>query len=478
LGTARVLKIVGVVFLVLVGALLATEQTRVLGIVLPVAGLLAIAALVNPVFLVLAYVATRPLADAVVFVPVGGFRLGELWGAGLVVVLVAYGFTAGVRGRPSGSRWLIPLSFFFALALASLTRSAELTDAVSGLVKVGSWILLALTCEQIASTAAGQRLIARTGVAIAVLTLVVIGVAVVQNQYGAAYYAGGAAYDTVGQGPHGLASMAVMSSVFVWAGAMYSRRRLLYTGIAALLGAAIVLSLVRTTFLAFVLLALWFTWWSLRSRRPSVVVAALAALAGVAVAVYLLQGELLSRLSDLSSLTSGGSIGEAAGSGRIGIWTALFRSATSSAQTLLLGQGADASSQVALASVGDDFWAHNDFLEFLVTGGVGLAVLHLMTLVWLLSPGLSLSRDRRQSREVRDVARLLTVAGLAYMLMAFFNGMAFYLSASLVAAMFAGLALGLRRTPGASFLDVNTPSNSLDDEASRMLEEESVSTDE
>ena len=442
-----------VVGLILVGVLLAIESTRAIGIVVSVIPLLLLALFANPVLFVLLYVGMRPLVDSVVFLRAGGYTFGVVWGALLMVVLAIYWFTRGIRRPIHGASWLVPTGFVLAYALFTLTRGGDALAVLSNCIKLASWVLVALTCEQIASTAKGQRLIVRAGTLMAVLTVAVIVFAVVKNQYGAAYYAGDNSYDTAAQGPHGLASLAVLTSVFVWMGAMRDRRRGVYVALAGLLGVAVALSFVRTTFLAFALITVWFLLWSLRSRRPSAVIAAFAATLAVFAAVYAFQDAMLGRLSDLSSLASGGGVEFSTGSGRIGLWQAVWQSATASPEALLLGQGAGASGRAAAAVTGTVFWAHNDFLEFLITGGIGLLVLHILTLGWLLTSGVRLSRDQHQSKAVREVGRLISVAGLAYLVMAFFNGMAFYLSASLAMAMIVGLARGMQETPGATFLD-------------------------
>jgi hypothetical protein len=129
---------------------------------------------------------------------------------------------------------------------------------------------------------------------------------------------------------------------------------------------------------------------------------------------------------------------------------------------LLLGQGAAGSIQAFAAVSGSELWAHNDFLEFLVTGGVGLLFLHLLTVGWLVAPGPRLLHDPRSSAKVRDVGELVFVIGLAYIVMAIFNGMAFYLSASLAMAMLVGLARGMAVSPGATFLDATNSVNPAD----------------
>src|SRR5262245_52960517 len=44
----------------------------------------------NPAIALLVYVASRPAADGFVHLPVGPLSLGQLWGAGLLVVLTIF----------------------------------------------------------------------------------------------------------------------------------------------------------------------------------------------------------------------------------------------------------------------------------------------------------------------------------------------------------------------------------------------------
>ncbi|MDY0088603.1 MAG: hypothetical protein RBS78_08670, partial [Coriobacteriia bacterium] len=294
-ASRRVLLIIGgFAGLALLGAMLSLDSLRLLGLAVPVLVMLGFAILVNPGLFLAYFVGLRPLVDIAVFFPIGGYTLGTIWGAALLGVLFVYWILYGVRMPMRDTRWLIPTVFVIAYALFTMVgRSGDSFEAISALMKIASWVFLALACEQIASTPDGQRTIVRAGTLMAGLTAAVIAVAISQNQYGAAYYAGGEAYNTMGQGPHGLASMAVVSSAFVWMGAMHSRRRTAYAILAALLGVGIALSFVRTTFLAYALITGWFVLWSLRSKQPRVVFTALAAVAAVVVAVFMFQDAML-----------------------------------------------------------------------------------------------------------------------------------------------------------------------------------------
>ena len=442
-----------VVALLADAALLADPSTQVLGVVLPVAVLLLALLISEPTTFVLLYVASRPLVDAAVHVQVGQLTLGTLWGGGLMIVLAAYWVLKGVR-EPVGSRgWGIPVAFLIAYAAFCFGRG-DLVYWFSNWVKLASLAAVAFTIEHIAATREGQVRIVRAGTIMAVLQLGVIGLAVAQNQYGAAYYTYGQ-YNSLFQGPHGLASMAVLLSTFAWFGAMRARSsRWPYVLLAALIGVAVALALVRTTFLAFALIALWFLWWSLRSRRAGAVVAAVVSVAGVAAVVYSLQDMVVSRLSDLLLLSSSGAAELGVGSGRLGIWEAVWRSATSSASAVFFGQGADASFRATAAVFvqSGSMWSHNDYLEFFITGGVVLAGLYLCLVGWMFQSGRRLAKDSRQSPEVRDAGRLMAVVVVAFAVMALFNGIAFY-QATIAMGLVVGLARGMSLTPQGTFLD-------------------------
>ena len=453
MGGASPLEIaLGLCVLVAIGWAVGSDDYLALGLAVPIAALALWALFTAPAEFVVGLVALRPLVDTAVHVRFGGWSLGQLWGIGLLGSLGVYWLAEGYRKPLEGRSWLIPAAFPVAYATMTLGRD-DPSFAVSLCVKVGLWALVALACEQIASSARGQRTIARAVSVMALLTVAAIAITIAQNQYGSAYYSPELTFESVGQGPHGLASLAVLTSTMVWLNAMRDRARWRWVLLAALLGVGVAMSLVRTTFLAFALVTGWFLVWSLGSGRRGAIGAALAAVAGVAGTMYAFRDVILGRVSDLALLSAGGGADMWAGSGRVGIWRAVLRSASSSPTALLIGQGSLASLRVTRVSTGASVWAHNDFLEFLITGGVGLLALYVAMVIWLFWSMARLARDTRQSAAVREAGGLFAVAVVAYVVMAFFNGMAFY-EASVVMAMIVGLARGLHRTPGCSFMDV------------------------
>jgi len=443
----------GIAFLCGIGALVGYGPTTVLGLGIPIVLLLGVGVFSAPELSVIVYAMLRPFADAAVHVQVGGVSLGTVWGAGFMVVLACYWFLVGFRRPLRGYSWFVPVVFVIAYAVLAFGRG-DFSYTLSTWVKIASFVLFALTCEQIAGTRKGQVLIQRAGVVLAILTVAVMGLALASNQYGPAYYAGQA--ESVTQGPHALASMGVLASAFVWIGAMFGRRRGRYLLLAAVLAIGICLSLVRTTFLAFAILALWFLFWGFKNRSRGALAIATTAFAAAVAAVWAFQDTLSSRISDLAFLVSGGGQELQAGSGRIGIWATVLQSATATSGALLFGQGSGASLAATSAMFGAALWSHNDFIEFLITGGVGLLLIYLMVIAWLFVSTAKLAMSPQQSPQARAVGRLMVVMVVAFVVMAFFNGIIFFQS-SMAMAMVVGLARGMAETPGATYLDEEHP---------------------
>lgn len=445
----------GLCVLVAIGWAVGSDYYLVLGLALAVAvAALALWALFTaPATLVLGLLALRPFVDTTVYLQFGGLTLGQLWGICLLGSLGVYWLAEGYRKPLEGRSWLIPMALPVAYAATTMTLGRDdLSAALPWFAKFLLWVLVALACEQIASSAWGQRMITRAVLVIAMLTIVAIAIAIAQNQYGSSYYSS----ETVaraGQGPHGLAATAVLVSAVVWLNAMYGRARWRWALLAALLGVGVAMSFVRTTILAFALLGFWFLVWSLRSGQRGLTGAALAALAGIAGTIYAFRDAMAVRVSDLGLLSIGTRAEMGAGSGRVGIWSAVIHSATSSPEAFLVGQGPLAAWRAVSTAMGASVGAHNDFLDFLIAGGIGLMALYVAVVIWLFWSMTRLARDTRQSASVREAGRLFAVVVVAYVVMAFFTGMAFG-EASLVMAMIVGLARGMHATPGHTFMDV------------------------
>lgn len=456
-ATSRLWMAAGVATLIAVGASLGHVGTRAVGIAVgiavPVTALLAVTLVAQPASFVLFYAASRPLIDSVVFLQLGGLTLGMVWSAGLIVSAGYYWLARGIR-RPVPTGWLMPFGFVLAYALFALGRpglsSVELFTAVTSCLKAALFVLIGLTCDQIASSTRGQNLIVRAGLLMAVLTLVPIAAAIARNEYGVAKYTMDVS-DTLGQTAHGLAGLALLTSAFAWIAVMRGRVQWRWILLAGLLGAGVVLSFVRTVLLAFALMVTWLLVSSVRRKRTGSVMSAFVVVAGGAGILYVFRDLVAQRFVDFSYLWSGGGMAEYAGSSRIGIWQAVLHSATSSPAAFLLGQGPVASYRAAYAATGMNVWSHNDFLEYLVTGGIGLLALYVAVLAWLLVSMTRLALDSRQSTAVHDVAGLITTVVVAVAFMSFVNGG--MLDGALPLALLVGLARGMYRTPGLTFVD-------------------------
>jgi O-antigen ligase len=312
------------------------------------------------------------------------------------------------------------------------------------------WILFALAVERVARTAAGQRSAARCGSVFAALTVVVIAVAIVDNRYGAAYYAHH--FSGGGQSPHGLVEIAVLALPIVLLSLVRQTGRLVAAVILAALCVEVVVSFVRTGYLGLAVIVLGCAWLGIRRGRAGF--AALAVIAAIATAVtaFALSDKIASRLSDLSYVTAGGQAEREAGAGRVGFWVAVTDASLSGVSGLIVGEGAASSIAINQRINGQAAAAHNDFVEMLGTGGLILLFSYLGLLTWAFGSFRRLRGDPRQSPAARDVGALGLVACSAFVVLSFFNGIATS-AASLPFALMLGLARGMCATPGRTFID-------------------------
>lgn len=397
--------------------------------------------LINPAVFVVAYAASRPAVEPFVFSTVGPFSIGQLWGAGLVASLGAYlVLTVGRRSAGSGRiplAWFVPLGFIALYALMTIWRPDQAL-AIQSVLKLTSWMLLVVVAADVASTSNGRNALAIAGLLAAVILAAVIAYAIATNQYGAAYYAG--EFTDVGQGPHGLSSTAVMLSPLLFICVVENRYRRVAAVLIGLLAVGIVLSYVRTSFIGFLIVVAGYLVVAARGRSARQIGLGLGALAAMALVVYNVQGQVLGRLSDLNFLSSGSGAEMWAGGGRVGIWLTLIAEATKTPFGFVLGQGAGQSYALVYAAMGANVWAHNDYIEFLITGGVILTVGYLGMIGWFFRQ----SSAKIGVSDEWDAVRSIAVAAVAaYAFMAFFNGMAFY-QASVFFSLVIAYVMGLR----------------------------------
>lgn len=388
---------------------------------------------------VIAYAVLRPVADSFVFVTVGPLSIGQLWGAGLIAISALYAVLATTRTSERFAYSAAPLAFAGAYAFFTLSRDG-FSEALSNSLKIASWCLLMVIVERIASTESGRRKVLAGGILTSFLIVIAIAVAVTQNRYGAAYYAG--EFEAIGQGPHGLASYAVLCCSFVLFDLLEHRRGIRSFLLLGALVVCVIISLVRTTFIALILLLVMYTIVALADRGGKAIMRALALLGVGAVALYLAQDQVLSRFRDVGYVSQGAGSEIYAGSGRIGIWQAVWNGAVGDPASFIWGRGALSSTKLVYASLGVERWAHNDFLEFLSTGGIILLALYGWVFVWMISVATRLRRS--SDHRARNYGGVFLGCIFAFGVMAFFNGIALY-QASVAMALACGIASGWLR---------------------------------
>jgi len=399
----------------------------------------------------LLYVASRPLVDLIINRQVWAISIGQLWSVGLV--LVAAWCLVNYADRIDSRRAALPLSFVAAYAVLAMSRGDRHFGLVFGL-RLATWVLVLLAVAAVATTIEGQNAIVSAGLATAAVTAAAILVAIKTNQYGSAYYDYTLGQTT--QRPSGFASLAVFSIVFALI-SLHGRRRLLAAVLAAVLSVEVILSYTRT---AYVALAIVFATWLLagiRGRRGWPVAAALAATAVVIGVVYSAREQVGRRFADFGSAGQG-IVTAKTGSGRIGFWNATLEGTLSSGWNALFGRGAGAS--VAFIHerlvVNAGIWAHNDFLELFASGGIALAVLYVLFVVWLGRPARQILRSPLSGPTERQVAFLTLGALAAFVAISVLSGIIFSTDESLVFALLIGLTQGLAERPGVTCFGQST----------------------
>jgi O-antigen ligase len=396
----------------------------------------------EPAFALLAYAATRPVVDVFVSVPIGPISVGQVWGAGLLLVLTAFLIRIAFLSR-TGAR--VPLTLgLLIVAYTLFAFRGDTTLALDYAPKLAAWLLLIVAVEWISRTRTGQEACFRAGYAVALGSAIVIGIAIARNKYGATYY------DTFAQGfeqgPHGLAFLALLSISFPLVALLQRRWYALSLALVGILAIEITLSYVRTALMALVLIAVAYFFIAVRRRSPSAF-----ALAGAAAgAAYFVQDQLASRLADLQLLSSGDA--SEAGSGRVAIWTSVWDGAIESVKTVFVGAGAGASNGLVDQAIGIFVYAHNDFLEFFATGGLPLVAAYVAFIVWAAASARRLHRDPLQTSRARAVGAIALGVVAAFVTVSFLNSIVFY-AASIEFALLLGLVRGMAGTPGRTCFD-------------------------
>ena len=410
--------------------------------------------LVSPELTVLGYIAARPLVDAVVYQSVGALSLGQVWGAGLVVLCC--GYICLVPAATSEGRGLArtPLVVLVCYAALTFTRS-DIGNAIDTWMKLASWLLMVLVVGRIAETRRGQSRTVLSMYIFSVLLVFVVVYLASTNKYGTYYYSRvwGQPFNSLGQDPHGLAAMAVMVLPFVFFYVLAARYQIFSLIVAGLLGSCVVLSFVRSAYVGFLVIAVAFFAISMTSRRYGVRAIALSTIALAGLAAYLGRSIFLGRVGSVSEFLQGGSSANLATAGRLDFYRAILGYSDSGLSHLLIGGGAGTSVRVIGEATGMSLVAHNDALEMLATGGVVLLAVYCLLIAWMVWVPLSVCRDATQSKVVREFAGVATAAVFAYAAMSLVDGMVFYAPSSLAMGVLLGLMLGIGRAPRRTAMD-------------------------
>jgi len=396
----------------------------------------------------------------------------------------AFGGTVSELGLSASSWWAVGVTLVAAIALTekSQARSLSLSPRIlpvfgliaaylvavvverafggilyaAGLFSLLSWTLLCLAITASCDSRERQLTVVRCADAAAVVLSVAVFVLVLRNQYGALYYSADAWKswnpDTM-TFPHEYALFAVLLIPIVLAQVHARYHPTLATVLSALLSLVVLLSYVRSAYLA--LFLMWAVFLAqafsntalLRVRLTAAVITTSGA-----IALYMSRFELLHRVNDLLLIGLSGDAANRAGSGRLGFWKELARRATDTNAHLLLGQGLGASRRILFQVMGLGIWAHNDFLEFLVAGGVLMLAIFCTLVGWMIWSTRPLAVDSRQSLPSRRFGVLAVAGTCSWILVAFTNGATFY-HASVAVGVLVGLCRAMRVTPGATWMD-------------------------
>jgi O-antigen ligase len=429
---------------------LAISRGGVLAVPVAAVLLLYVALLVSlPSLALLSYAATRPMVEPWVEVQVGGLSLGELWGAGMLLTILGYLVLVRARVATRAPTFAIPIWFLVVYPILTFARPGFGT-ALEYELKAASWLLLALAVERCARTRVGQRQIATAGYVMAILLVASIGLAMAEKRYGAAYYSG--QFSGSGQSPHGLISLAVLVLPFALIAVLRCRWVVVSSLIVAALSIEVLLSYVRTGYLSLAVILVGYGVTAFRRGGTPVVTSAFVAVMAIAVTVLIVGQEIVVRLSDLQYLGAGGSEQAQAGTGRIGFWTTVVHNAFDSVPAFLVGGGAGESIALIHKATGEAAWSHNDFIDFVATGGIVLLLAYLALLGWAYASLWRLRRDPVQSAAVHDFAAIGLATCVAFTTLSVFNGIALS-QLALPFALLLGLGRGMYATPGRTFLD-------------------------
>ena len=343
---------------------------------------------------------------------------------------------------------MIPLPIVVLLGLYGLlAMRGDLGIATQFGLRLALWLLLLVAVERIARTSSGQAMCFWAGYALAAGTAILIAVLLALNRFGSAFYTElGANPVDIEPSPIPLAFMALFAIPFPLIALLQRTLPTLSLLLVGALAVEITLSFVRTALVALVPLVLVYIFVGFRRRRP----AAFALAAALVATTFAVQDRLATRFADVSLIGSGDASG--AGSGRVAIWTSVWEGMTSSIGELIAGGGAGTSHALSEDAISHYVDAHNDYLEFLATGGLLLVAAYAVLFAWIVRSVWLVYRDRRQSSRARTVAAVAFGVLAAFFVTSLLGAISFY--AALVGfALLIGLVRGMGATPGETCFD-------------------------
>jgi hypothetical protein len=418
------------------GIAVALPGLWVLGLASALAVLVFSALLWEPTVVLLGFVATRPLADTFVRVSVGPLSLGQAWSLLLIAAIVV----CLIQLPSSQSRHLwsdaVPYSFAGVYAVLTLWRP-DYVLALGNSLRLLAWVLLIQAVTRIVVNDRSIRRVLASGRALGLVTVLAVVIASARGEYGLGYYFSPSRFsDFLMSGPHGLAALCVFSMAFplvAMTTGLSSRWDLALTGS---LAASALLSFTRTGILALFVVLLGVVVSAVVGRRQAIVATTVVLTAAVLTFVYALGDRLLLRVvgtngADFISTQ----FSPTGGSGRIGIWLAIQARVLADPLGIVVGYGAGSTTTISRASLGIQLLAHNDFLELLISGGIGLVALYLALIVWMWV------RMGVRGAEYRGMVVAARSVLVAYVVFSLLNGIVFS-QASIALGLLVGMLSG------------------------------------
>jgi O-antigen ligase len=139
-------------------------------------------------------------------------------------------------------------------------------------------------------------------------------------------------------------------------------------------------------------------------------------------------------------------------SGRVSFWRPVLDGTLAHPLSILVGHGPTYSITVIQQALNEAIWSHNDFVDLFGTGGAILLIAYVGLVVWLFRSAIALARDPAQSERARDIGWLAVLVCGTFVVIAMFND-AVFASPTVAVGVLIGLARGMSRTPGTTFVD-------------------------